>query len=98
VKLLLLLLLGQQQVNIIPVDLAAIRQPDGGIVQVVGGTWFSEAEVIAMGKDHADLRKQNEHYEAHVADVPYKWILATAGVSITLGIILGATGARALPR
>jgi hypothetical protein len=89
---------GQQQVNVIPVVRGALLQVDGGIVDVKGGTWFSTGEVIAMGKDHADLRKQNEDYEAHVADVPYKWILGTAGAALALGIILGAAGARMAPR
>jgi len=93
---------GQQKLSLVPVKVqvqrGALLQLDGGIVDVKGGTWFSTEEVIAMGKDHADLRKQNETYEAHVNDVPLKWVLGTAGAALVVGIILGAAGARMAPR
>ncbi len=97
-KLLLLLLLAQQQVSIVPVTRGALLLADGGVVDVNGGVWFSDAEVIAMGKDHAGLRKQNEYLQEHAADAPYKWVLISLGAGLVIGSVTGYFAARAVPR
>ncbi len=97
-KLLLLLLLAQQQVSIVPVVRGAVLQPDGGVVEVGAGAWFSESENIAMGKDHAALRTENEELRAHAADAPYQWILISIGAGLVVGTVTGYFMARAVPR
>lgn len=89
-KLVLLLLLAQQQASVAPVDLAVIRQPDGGVVEVVGGAWFSTAEVIEMGKDHARLRAENETYEKNAL----KWLVIAASSGVVLGATVGFAAGR----
>jgi len=98
--LLLLALPGfaQQQADIIPVNRGILTTADGGVVEVNDGVWFSGKEVIAMGQDHADLRKQNEHMKEHAADVPYKWLVIAGGIGLGLGLGLGFFTARAMPR
>lgn len=97
-KLLLLLLLAQQQVSIIPVTRGAVLQPDGGVTEVGAGTWFSEAEVMDMGRDHRALRAENENLKQHAPDVPYRWLVVVGGSGIVLGLVTGYFVARAVPR
>lgn len=80
----------QQKLSVVPATRGALLLADGGVVDVGEGTWFSRKEVIEMGKDHADLRSQNEKLIQSAPEVPYRWVFGAAMVGFALGIIAGA--------
>ncbi len=89
---------GEGKMQFFPIERGALLLADGGVVDVRGGTWFSEPLVMAMGKEHAGLVGENAKYEAQVGDVPYKWVAGALVVGIAVGAALGGTTARVLPR
>lgn len=88
-KLLLLLLLSQQQPaltpRVVPCVRGALLQADGGVADVGKGTWFCELEVLEMGQDHAYLRKTNE--ELQKSSMPY--LAEATGMGVALGVVIG---------
>lgn len=85
----------QQAVSVIPIERGVLLQTDGGIVDVSGGAWLSEQELIEQGQDHADLRTQNEELRQHAPDVPYRWVLGATAVGVVVGVIIGVLSANA---
>ncbi len=70
-NLLLLSLLSQQ---IVPLHSGHLLTEAGAVVDVDGGAWLPDAELIRLGQEKAAMRARNEFLEAHSADKPWLWI------------------------
>ena len=85
----LLLVCSVQAQQIVPLHSGHLLTEGGAVVDVDGGAWLPDSELIRLAKEKADQKARNDFLEAHSSDKSLGWIVAALAVGIVAGGVSG---------
>lgn len=87
-----------QAQQIVDVQSARLLQADGGTLEVTGGVWLPDEELIRQAREHRDLAARNQYLQEHVTDMPTVWLLGALVLGGAIGAVSGYFVGQAVKR
>lgn len=84
--------------RIVDVERATVTTRTGAHLELDGGAWLSDAQLLDLARDRVRLREENAALKASAGQVDARYIVAAAVIGLAVGSLVGAGVARATQR